>query len=115
LLASRSRPVWIINQEPGPCGYSCRNRGPGAAATAYSDTWALGRLAPGRTATFRWKLTAVLAGNYRVQYQVAAGLNGWARAVLAGGAPARGRYAVRISPRPPSETVQADGQVKQRA
>ena len=24
ILASRSRPVWIINRAPGPCGYSCR-------------------------------------------------------------------------------------------
>ena len=54
ILASRSRPVWIIDQAPGPCGYSCRSRGPGGAATAYTNTWALGRLAPGHTAVFRW-------------------------------------------------------------
>ena len=111
ILASRSRPVWIINQAPGPCRYSCRNRGPGAAATAYSNTWALGRLAPGHTVAFRWKLTAVAAGPQTVVYEVAAGLNGFAKAVLRNGAPARGRFDVRISSVPPRSTVQSDGQV----
>jgi hypothetical protein len=113
ILASRSRPVWIINRAPGPCGYSCRHRGPGAAATAYSDTWALGRLEPGHTATFQWRLTAIQAGAYTVEYQIAAGLNGYAKAVLSGGAPARGRYRVTISATPPQTTVQSDGQVVQ--
>jgi hypothetical protein len=115
ILASRSRPVWIVNQAPGPCGYSCRKRGPGAAATAYSDTWALGRLPPGHTATFRWKLTAVQPGAYTVEYQVAAGLNGYARAVLAGGKPARGRYKITISPTPPPTTVGSNGRVTQQS
>lgn len=113
ILASRSRPVWIINRAPGPCGYSCRARGPGAAATAYSDTWALGSLAPGHTATFQWRLTAIQAGDYTVEYQIAAGLNGYAKAVLSGGAPARGRYRVTISSTPLQTTVQSDGQVVQ--
>ena len=111
ILASRSRPVWIINQAPGPCGYSCRNRGPGAAATAYSNTWALGRLAPGHAVAFRWKLTAVEAGPQSVEYEVAAGLNGYAKAVLRNGAPARGRFHVVISSTPPPVTVQSDGTV----
>lgn len=115
ILATRSRPVWIVDQEPGPCRYSCHLRGPGGAATAYSDTWALGRLAPGRTAVFRWQLTAVQAGAYRVEYEVAAGLNGYAKAVLAGGAAARGHVDVHISSAPPAVTVHGDGRVTQRA
>ena len=111
LLASRSRPVWIVDQEPGPCLYSCRNRGPGGAATAYSNTWALGRLAPGHTAVFSWKLTAVQAGAYTVEYEVAAGLNGYARAT---GSTVRGRFDVRISSAPPSVTVQSNGRVTQK-
>lgn len=113
ILASRSRPVWIVNQAPGPCAFSCRKRGPGGAATAYSNTWALGRLAPGHTATFRWKLTAVQAGAYTVEYRVAAGLNGFAKAVLASGAPAEGRFAVKISSAPQRTIVRSDGQVIQ--
>jgi len=111
ILASRSRPVWIINQAPGQCGYSCKHLGPGGAATAYTDTWALGRLAPGRTATFEWHLTAIKAGTYRVRYQVAAGLNGYARAVTAAGRPVSGGYAVTISAAPRSTYVENDGRV----
>jgi hypothetical protein len=115
ILASRSRPVWIINRAPGPCGYSCRSRGPGGAATAYSNTWALGRLAPGHTVVFRWKLTAIKAGAYTVEYEVAPGLSGAARAVLANRSPARGRLSVHISSLPPSVKVLGDGRVIQRA
>lgn len=114
ILASRSRPVWIINRAPGPCRFSCRSRGPGGAATAYSNTWALGRLKPGHTAVFRWRLTAVQAGAYTVEYEVAAGLNGYAKAVLTDRTPARGHFDVHISSTPPSVTVQPDGQVTSR-
>ena len=113
ILASRSRPVWIINREPGPCGYSCKNSGPGGAVTAYTNTWALGKLAAGHTAVFRWKLTAVQPGAYTVEYEVAAGLNGYAKAVTAGGSPARGSVDVHISSAPPNVTVQGNGQVTQ--
>jgi len=65
LLASRSRPIWIINRAPGACGYSCKALGPGGAATAYTDTWALGALPPGKTATFEWHLTAIQAGTFK--------------------------------------------------
>ena len=111
ILASRSRAVWIINQAPGACGYSCKHLGPGGAATAYTDTWALGRLAPGKTATFRWHLTAIQAGTYKVRYQVAAGLNGYAKAVTASGQPVSGSYAVTISNAPASTYVKNDGTV----
>lgn len=111
LLASRSRPIWIIDKAPGPCRYSCRNRGPGGAATAYSNTWALGRLAPGRTATFRWLVTAIHAGDYTVVYAVAAGLNGSAKAVTRSGAAAGGAYRVRIMSAPRRTYVTSDGTV----
>jgi hypothetical protein len=90
-LASRSRPVWVIDRAPGPCGYSCRQGGAGAAVTADSNTWALGRLAPGATARFEWHVTAVRAGSYTVDYQVAATpVGGPARAVRASGAGSAG-------------------------
>jgi len=111
ILASRSRPVWIITQAPGPCGYSCKNRGPGAAATAYTDTWALGKLKPGQTATFSWHLTAIQAGAWTVKYQVAAGLNGYAKAVTASGREVSGQYQVKISQAPQSTYVEPNGTV----
>ena len=48
-LASHSRPAWVVNRGPGPCGYSCQQGGAGSAVTAYSNTWALGPLKPGKT------------------------------------------------------------------
>ncbi|MHB8657836.1 MAG: hypothetical protein ACYC91_07745 [Solirubrobacteraceae bacterium] len=110
-LASHSRPVWIIDQAPGPCGYSCGAGGPGGGVTAYSNTWALGSLAPGRTATFDWALTAVRPGTHTVQYQIAAGLNGKARAILQGGGSPVGRFRVIVHDQPSQAYVNAQGQV----
>jgi hypothetical protein len=110
-LANASRPVWIVQRAPGPCGYSCRNLGPGAAVTAYSNTWALGRLSPGHTARFVWTVTPVKAGRFVVAWQVAAALSGDNRAVLRSGRPARGKLTVNISTRPPHYVVQPDGKV----
>jgi hypothetical protein len=111
ILASRSRAVWIIDQPPGPCEYSCRQGGPGGAVTAYSDTWAEGKLKPGATAVFNWGVTAIQAGHYRVEYQVAAGLNGKAKAVGSGGGPVSGTFDVTISSKPRQAYVNNAGQV----
>jgi hypothetical protein len=110
-LASRSRPVWVLDRPPGRCVFQCPAGGAGAATTAYSNTWALGSLAPGSTATFRWGVTAVAAGRYLVAYRVAAGLNPPGRAVLADGRPAVGVFAVAITSRPRRSYVQNNGQV----
>jgi hypothetical protein len=110
-LASHSRPVWIVNRGPGRCGYSCQQGGAGAAVTAYSNTWALGPLKPGRTATFDWAVTAVVPGTYEVQYVVAAGLNGKAAARLNGGGIPRGTLDVKITPNPQKSYVNNNGQV----
>jgi hypothetical protein len=114
-LASHSRPVWIIDRPPGPCvgtsGFSCRQGGAGGAVTAYSNTWAMGPLQPGQIARFVWGVTAVTTGSYPVRYQVAAGLNGKAKARLAGGGIPTGIFVVRISGRPPQSYVNNSGQI----
>lgn len=111
-LASLSRPVWIIDSPPGPCRYSCRSGGPGGAVTAYANTWALGPLKPGATARFVWGVTPVKPGKHVVQYQVAAGLNGKARAVLAGGGGRPwGKFTVVVSKQPQQSYVNDQGQV----
>lgn len=87
-LAERSRPVWIV--DAGPVGDGKTERPgfqTGQPNTAYANTWALGSLAPGRTVTFMWRVTAVRAGRYTVQYAVAPGLDGRAKAQLVGSAP----------------------------
>jgi hypothetical protein len=113
-LANASRPIWIVQQAPGPCSYSCRNLGAGAAVTAYSNTWALGRLAPGHTATFVWTVTPVKAGHFVVAWEVAAALSGHNRAVLASGGSARGKLTVNVSTKPPQYVVQPNGRVTMR-
>jgi hypothetical protein len=110
-LANSSRPTWVVDQPPGHCGYSCNNGGQGAGVTAYSNTWALGKLAPGKTIRFDWKVTAVSPGRHIVAWAIAAGLNGRARAVGATGAPPHGAFVVTISGKPAQTYVNNSGQI----
>jgi hypothetical protein len=110
-LANRSRPIWVVDRAPGPCGYACTSGGAGGAATAYTNTWALGSLKPGKTATFDWGVTAIKAGTHVIEYQVAAGLNGKAKAVLAGGGQPKGTFTVKISSAPQQSFVNDKGQI----
>jgi hypothetical protein len=116
-LAHRSRPVWVVEQPPGACNFGCAASspsgagGPGAAVTAYSNTWALGQLLPGRTAKFDWAVTAVKPGRHVVAWEVAAGLNGKAKAVLSSGSLPQGTFTVHISNAPPQTYVNSNGQI----
>ena len=92
-LSDASRPVWIVDDIP---------RG---GTTAYVSTWALGRLPAGATREFTWKVTAVAPGQHRVRYRVNAGLDGNAKAVLAGGVAPEGTIDVRIATEPPVSRV----------
>jgi hypothetical protein len=87
-LADSERAVWVIDASP---------RG---GDTAYTNTWALGRLAPGQTRRFVWRVTAVQAGTHTVKWQVAAGLNGTAKATLAGNRAPAGSVTVDVSSKP---------------
>jgi hypothetical protein len=111
VLASNSRPIWIVDRPPGPCQYSCRQGGPGGAVTAYSNTWALGALKPGQTATFDWGVTAVKSGAFDIRYEIAAGLNGKAKAVDANGGKPSGTFSVKIHNAPQQAYVNDQGQV----
>lgn len=110
-LANPSRPLWVIDRAPGACGYSCQNGGQGAAVTAYANTWALGRLAPGRTVKFDWAVTAVSAGKHVVAWEVAAGLNGKAKAVLSDGSAPHGTFSVNVGSAPAQSYVNNNGQI----
>jgi len=110
-LANPSRPIWIVDRGPGPCGYSCQNGGQGAGVTAYSNTWALGSLRPGKTVRFDWAVTAVSPGKHVVAWEVAAGLNGRAKAVLANGSRPHGTFAVDIGQAPQQSYVNNNGQI----
>ncbi|MGH2869958.1 MAG: hypothetical protein ACRDNK_20620 [Solirubrobacteraceae bacterium] len=110
-LANPSRPIWVVDQGPGPCQYSCQNGGAGAGVSAYSNTWALGPLRPGKTVRFSWKLTAVIPGKHVVAWQVAAGLNGKAKAILGDGSRPQGTFAVDINSAPQQSYVNNNGQI----
>src|SRR4051794_23966531 len=63
-LADPERAVWVIDASP---------RG---GDTAYTNTWALGRLAPGQTRRFVWRVTAAQAGTHTLKWQGRPRLNG---------------------------------------
>jgi hypothetical protein len=92
-LADAQRPVWIVDRPPE------------GSTTAYTDTWALGPLEAGETKRFVWRLTPVQPGTHRLEYRVAAGLTGQAKAVLAGDRVPEREMTVRISTRPASARV----------
>lgn len=96
-LADDERPIWIVD------------KGPDGGDTAYTNTWALGRLAPNQTKTFEWRVTAVEPGRYTIRYDAAPGLDG--RAKLAGGSDASGTFRVAIDDSPVDASVGADGEV----
>ena len=74
------------------------------------NTWACGPLRPGEQKTFRWSVTAVQAGDFKVTWRVAAGLDGKAKAVAAGGGPApRGSFSGTVSDEAPDVRVADDG------
>lgn len=100
-LADHSRPIWALDQ------------GPYGGDTAYANTWALGSLAPGATKSFTWNVTAVKAGRYTIDYTVSAGLDGKAKARVAGGGQPYGKFPVRISSRPRQTRVSGQGRVIQ--
>ncbi|WP_196188997.1 hypothetical protein [Conexibacter sp. W3-3-2] len=81
----------------------------GGAEVAQTDTFAFGPLAAGATRTVVWRVTAVRAGRYRLNYAVAAGLAGRARAVDATGATPAGRLPVRITAAPSGCVVDDSG------
>jgi hypothetical protein len=96
-LADPRRPQFIVN------------KGPAGGDTAYVGTSALGPLKPGETKTFTWDVTAVVAGKYSLKYAVAAGLDGKAKAILAGGGTPKGEFTGRISNKAPNTKVADDG------
>jgi hypothetical protein len=111
-LADPSRPVFAVNGvQVEIAGFpEAKDASPRGCDTAYVNTWACGPLKPNEQRTFRWSVTAVQAGDFKVDWRVAAGLDGKAKAVAAGGGPApRGQFAGTISDAAPDVRVADDG------
>lgn len=108
-LAASKRPVWVVDNGPGPTAKppveTVEVDAPGGGTTATYNVWALGRLAPGATRSFVWRVTPVKSGVHRVFYRVYGGLNGKARTQLAGGGVPGGTFTVSVAGRPPERHV----------
>jgi hypothetical protein len=98
-LASRSRPVWIVDE------------GPVSGDTAFGNTWALGSLAPGRTKTFTWRVVPVRAGRYELRYRLFGSTSGRSALRLADGSAPGGTLKVRVSGKPAQVRVTPDGRI----
>lgn len=108
-LAARKRPVWVVNSGPGPQANppveTVEVDAPGGGSTATYNVWTLGSLAAGATRSFVWDVSPVKPGVHKVFYRVYAGLNGKARATLAGGGTPGGVFRVSIAGAPPGRHV----------
>lgn len=111
--ADKNRPNFVIDQIPGSTRPASRqDLDPLERSSAYVNTYSLGPLGANRTATFEWKVTAVRAGDFRVCYRVAAGLDGKAKAVPASGSlPIEREWQGNISNAAPKTGVADDGSV----
>jgi hypothetical protein len=112
-LADPERPVFVVNGVPVEIGGfpESKDASPRGCDTAYVNTWACGRLSPGDEKTFKWTVTAVEAGPYKISYAVSAGLDGKAKAVdPASGGRLAGVFSGRIIAKPPASRVADDGE-----
>ena len=112
-LSNAERPQFAVNGVPKQIGGypEAKEATPLGCDTAYVNTWACGRLAPGREKTFVWSVTAVKAGPYDIEWRIAAGLDGKANAVDAngGGAPT-GSFSGTVSDEAPDVRIADDGE-----
>jgi hypothetical protein len=111
-LADPSRPVFAVNGvQVEIAGFpEAKDASPRGCDTAYVNTWACGPLKPNQQKTFRWSVTAVKAGDFKIDWRVAAGLDGKAKAVAAGGGLApSGQFSGTISDVAPDVRVADDG------
>lgn len=110
-LENANRPVWVLENkfprfadEPPPQGLSGGFR-------AQTNTFGFGPLQPGESREVVWRITPVQAGTYTLNYIVAAGLDGNAKAVTSSGEDVKGEFVVEISDEPPKARVNNQGKV----
>lgn len=110
-LADPTRPQFVVNGRPQSIGGfpEAKEAAPRGGETAYANTWALGTVRPGIEKTFKWTVTAVKAGPFRIRYVVAAGLDGKAKAIVQGGGRPVGSFSGTVSDTPPQSRVADDG------
>jgi hypothetical protein len=116
-LADPNQPVWILEQgypkliTPGVTLKKIAQAPAAGGAAAQTDTFQFGPVRSGESKDIVWRVTPVRAGTYTVHYEVAAGLQGKARAITADGSPVKGEFAVTITPKTPQTCVKGTSQV----
>jgi hypothetical protein len=111
-VADSRRPQFVVNTIPTatPRHAPPIDPAPLERSSAFVDTYPLGPLAPGRQATFRWNVTAVKAGPYKLCWRVNAGLYGKAKAVASSdSAPLSGTFSGTVSNVAPKASIAPDG------
>jgi len=116
-LAFPFRPVWILEEaypkviKPGQSLKQLSKTPTSGAASAATDTFQFGSLAPGESKDIAWRVTPVRTGTYTIRYQVSASLTGKAKAVTPDGGPVRGEFVATISGKPSQSCVTGTGKV----
>jgi hypothetical protein len=112
-VANPERPQFVVNKIPTATERvnPPLDPAPLERSSAFVDTYPLGPLDPGRRATFRWDVTAVKAGPFRLCWRVNAGLYGKAKAVAAQDSPqpVNGEFKGNVSNKAPNARIAADG------
>jgi hypothetical protein len=111
-LGDPNRPRFAVNGVPVKIAGlpEARDSTPPGCGTVYVNTYACGPLKAGDERTLRWTVTAVRTGPFEIKYRVAAGLNGKAKAVLAGGDSApEGTLSGTVSEKPAHSEIAPDG------
>src|SRR5687767_2108547 len=97
-LADPNRPVWILENdypkilERGASAADLDSAPTAGAETSSTNTYTFGELEPGDEIHTVFRVTPVVAGTFTVHYEVAAGLDGNARAVTDTGEPVEGEF-----------------------
>lgn len=117
-LSDPKRPQFVLNRAPNdyirqktrPNGSLVQSevRSDTGVAPTQLDTYSLGPLRPGKSVRFRWSVTPVEAGPFKIFWRVQAGLDGQAKAVLPGGRIPHGTFRGTISREAPKAGVDFD-------
>jgi hypothetical protein len=112
-VSDPERPQFVVNKIPTATARvnPPLDPAPLERSSAFVDTYPLGPLDPGRRATFRWDVTAVKAGPYRLCWRVNAGLYGKAKAVTSSGSalPISGEFKGTVSNKAPKARIADNG------
>ena len=116
-LADPNRPVWILENdypkvlEEGASTKDLDSAPTAGAETASTNTYTFGELEAGDEIHTVFRVTPVVAGTFTVHYEVAAGLDGKARAVTDTGEPVEGEFVATITDQPKATKVDEQGNV----